>query len=170
MRVTVFFVLIIINLTLQSTILRSVSVFGISPDTQILIIVSYAILRGDMEGAVFGFFAGLIRDMMFCTVIGEYALLGLLTGFLAGKPFRNFFRENDFLPLFLAGVLMIMHECGYYFLTYLLQGETDFFYYFHRIILPETAYSVILAIPVYRLVHFINGKVEEREKRMRKLF
>jgi rod shape-determining protein MreD len=162
--------LILFNLAAQSALFTRLAVWGAAPDTGVVLIVCYALLRGDLEGAAFGFFTGLSRDFFFGDIIGQQALLGFFLGYLAGKPFKDFFRDNNFLPVLLAGGGLLFYETGFYLLTYLFVGETDFLFYLRRIILPETAYSLVVTVPLYRGLAFLNKKLEKREKRLRKLF
>ncbi|MDR1687892.1 MAG: rod shape-determining protein MreD [Clostridiales bacterium] len=170
MRILALFLSLTFGLVFQSTIFQYIRVFGIMPNFTVLFIVCYAILRGDTEGAAVGFCAGLIQDIYFGQLLGISAMLGFLLGFICGKPFKDFFRENDWLPLILSFASLVAYGFCYYVLTYLFRGETDFFYYFNRKILPEAVYSVVLVLPVYRLMYFLNSKLEAREKSMRKLF
>ena len=39
---------------------------------------------------------------------------------------------------------------------FLIRGRTDILFYLRRIILPETVYTVIIAIFLYRLILFIS--------------
>lgn len=170
MRVLIVSITLVLNLILESTVFQYIRVFDIQPNITVLIIISYAILRGDIEGAAVGFFAGLAQDIFFGDIIGVSALLGFLIGYVCGKPFKDFFHENDIPPLLLAGAGILIYEFFFYFFAYLFRGETDFFHYFNRIILPGSVYTLAFAIPVYRLVYLINSKLEIREKSMRKLF
>lgn len=170
MRFFVIFATLVFNLMMQSTVFQFIRVFGILPNITVLIIVSYAILRGDFEGAAVGFFAGLMQDIFFGDIIGVSALLGFLLGYVCGKPFKDFFHENDLPPLILAVPGVLAYEFCYYFFTYLFRGETNLIYYFNRIILPGSVYTLAFTIPIYRYIYFINSKLEAREKSMRKLF
>jgi len=170
MRVFAVFCLFTLNLVLTSTVLRGIRVYGIQPDTTVLLIVSYAVLRGDIEGALAGFFAGLIQDIFFGGIIGVSALLGFILGYVCGKPFKDFFPENDFLPLILSGLGVLFFNIGFYFFTYLFIGETDFLFYFRRKIFPVFVYSLIVAIPVYRMVYIVNSKLDKVEKTHRRFF
>ncbi len=170
MRAIVTFFVILLNFILQSTLFEHIEIIGIKPNTAIIIVVSYAMLRGDLEGAIIGFFSGLLQDIFFGRFIGLYSLLGMLTGYFCGKPFKNFYSENFILPLFLVAVSIIGYEFAFYFSSFLFRGKVDFFYYFGTIILPEAAYNTILSIPIYRLVYAINDKICEFERKNRKLF
>ena len=170
MRIACMSVFLLTNLILQSTLFRHIEIIGIRPNTAVVLIVCYAMLRGDVEGAIFGFFAGLLQDIVFGRIIGLYAMLGLLTGYFCGKPFKDFYRENYLLPIFLISMAVITYEFFFYLLTFLFQGHVDLLFYFWRIMLPTMAYSTLLAIPLYRLVYAVNSAVEKYEKKNRKLF
>lgn len=170
MRIIVTFFLLVFNLVLESTLFQSIAIIGVKPNTALLIIVSYAMLRGDIEGALAGFFAGLLQDIFFGRYIGLHALLGMTVGFICGKPFKDFYRENYMAPLLLSALAIFGYEFAFYLTNFLLRARLDFFYYFQKIILPEAAYTVILSMPVYSLVYAVNARLEKHEKANRKLF
>jgi rod shape-determining protein MreD len=170
MRIATTGIVIFINFILQSTLFDYIKIGAIKPNTALIIIACYAILRGDVEGSIIGFFSGLLQDIFFGRIIGLYALLGALVGYFCGKPFRNFYSESFVLPIVLVALSSLFYEFGFYFFSFLFRGRVDFLYYVWAIILPGTAYATILSVPVYRLIYGINGKVLERENRRRKLF
>ncbi len=169
-RAVVMATLLFVNFILQSTVFGFIEIINVKPNTSVVFIICYAMLRGDMEGAVFGFFSGLIHDIYFGRLFGLYALLGMLTGFICGKPFKDFYRENYLLPLFLSAVTLLIYGFCFYFTNFLFRGKTDFFYYFGRIILPETVYSSVISIVIYRITYSVNNRLEQREKMSRRLF
>ena len=158
------------NMILQSTLFKYIEIIGVKPNTALLIVISYAMLRGDSEGAAAGFFAGLMIDFFFGRIIGMNALIYMTAGYLCGKPFKDFFRENLFFPLLLGGLCVFCASLCFYFAGVALRGGTGFIYFFRRVILPETAYTIALTAPVYRLVYAVNERLERREKRSRLLF
>ena len=157
------FVLIIVNFVLQTALFPHFAIMEVTPDTALVLIASYAILRGDIEGAIFGFFAGLVQDAMGGLFLGLFALLGFLTGYVCGKPFRDFFKDNYFLPFFVIIVVSLVYQFVLYVGTILVFGQLDFWFYFRSIILPKTIYTASLSVPVYALLHFINSKIERYE-------
>ena len=165
MRKLVLAAIIIVNLILQSTIFQAIEIFGIKPNTAILIIVSYAILREDFEGSIVGFFVGLLTDLMFGYYIGLHALLGMLTGYLCGKPFRHFYKENYLMPIILTAASVTLYEFIFYVVNFMLKGRTEFDYYLAKVIIPEILYSTALSAFVYRLMLAVNTKLEAYEKK-----
>jgi rod shape-determining protein MreD len=170
LRIAVTGLIIFINFILQSTLFDYISIGATKPNTAVVIIVCYAILRGDVEGSIVGFISGLIHDIFFGRVIGLFALLGALIGFFCGKPFKNFYSESFMLPIILVAVSSLFYEIGFYFFDLLFTGQVDVLFYFWAIILPSAVYSTILSVPIYRLIYGINSRLEEREKARRKLF
>ena len=59
LNVIVTAVVHIVHFILPSTVLQLIEIRGVIPDTMIIIIVSYALLRGQTAGAATGFAAGL---------------------------------------------------------------------------------------------------------------
>ena len=169
MRAGVLAALILINYVLQSTVLIRFSILGVNPDTAIILIVSYGILRGDVEGAIFGFFSGLTHDMFGGHFIGLYAMLGMFTGYIAGKPFKDYFKDNYFLPFMIVVAATFSYQMMLFF-TFMLQGRLDFWFYFTSIILPKTIYTASISLPLYSLVFVINSKIEDYEHNRRNLF
>jgi len=137
------------------------------PNTALVIVATYAMLRGDVEGAIVGFCAGLLNDIFFGQVIGVSALLLMFTGFVCGKPFRDFFKENYIAPIILVGVASLMYEFMFYVLNFLLMGRVNLFRYFGQIILPTAVYNLIICAFIYRAMYGINGALERREDKKR---
>ncbi|MFG1706096.1 rod shape-determining protein MreD [Nonomuraea sp. M3C6] len=60
---------------------------GGAPDLVLLAVVGAALARGPAEGALLGFFAGLLVDIMPPTahLVGQYAFVLALVGYVAGR-------------------------------------------------------------------------------------
>ena len=170
MRCLVVGIILILNIILQSTLLQYIEIINIVPNTAIIIIVSFAFMRGEIEGAVIGFAAGLIQDIFFGQYIGMHALLGMFTGFLCGKLYIDFFKESFLIPLLLTICASFLYEFSFYILNILIHKYTDIMYFFKTIILPETAYTALFSVFMYKLLYIINSKLEKRENLTRKFF
>ena len=170
LRVGCLFLLLLLNYVFESTALPHVAVLNVTPDTALIFIVSCGILRGDIEGAIFGFFAGLMHDISGGYFIGLYAMLGLLVGYFSGKPFKDFFHDNYFLPFLIVVIAAAGHQFLYFFFGILFTGKTDLLYYSRAVILPKTIYTASLSIPLYSLFYALNARLERYEKDRRSLF
>ena len=169
-RIIVTGLLIIINIVIQSTLLQHIAIRGVIPNTAVIIIVSFALLRGSVSGAAAGFFSGLLYDVLFGNTMGFYALLGMAAGWLCGKFNTNFYRENYFLPAVLSCAAVLLYDSTVY-LFGIVQGiGFSYISILFNIVLPEAVYTAVFVIPVYRIVFAANEQLESRERRNRRLF
>ena len=64
------------------------------------------------------------------------------------------------LPIVMSGVGDLIYSAAIYLASFLTRGRMDFFFYFRKIILPEIIYTLILAVFLYRIISWINKKIE----------
>ncbi len=170
MRIAILVLVSIINAIIQSTFCLYFSGLFIIPNSMLVLVISYSIVRNDAEGAIFGFANGLLFDILFGRIIGFYALIGLVTGFVAAKPFREFSPNNFIIPSITIFVMTIFYEFLFFILAFLFKGRTDLVYYLFHIIIPEAVVNVIIAIAIYPAVFYFNKYFVEKEKHKRKMF
>ena len=170
LRVPVMLALILCNFVLQTTLIPELAIFGVTPDTAIIFIAGYAILRGEVEGAIFGLATGLVQDLHGGMYIGLYAMLGLIIGYVCGKPFRDYMKENFLLPLFVVLGAVLAHQLMLFVSSFMFMGQLNLLYYLRAIILPKIVYTAVLTIPLYSLLHVINSGVESFEGKRRHMF
>ncbi len=170
MRILLTGILIFVNFILQTTLFPYISIGGILPNTALIIVASYALLRGSTEGAIVGFFSGLPMDIFFGTSFGYYTLLFLLAGFLVGRSQKDFYRENYLLPIIICSLAAILYESVIFITGFFLQGNTTVLYFLVRLALPEAVYTAVVTIPIYRLLFGINEWLELKEKYKYRLF
>ncbi len=100
--------LFLANITCETIIIPRINFFGLRPDTVIPVIISMSLVSGASNGALYGFFVGLVLDIYFTKYLGMfilgYAFLGMFVGFFIDK----YYAQNA-LFVFIAGTL------GYFF-------------------------------------------------------
>lgn len=170
MRIFLVAVIILVNFILQTTILPYISIGGALPHTGLSIVVSFALLRGSMEGAITGFFTGLLLDVFFGMSLGYYALLFLLMGLVIGHSQKEFYRENYLLPVVFCLLATLAFESINFVTGLLSQGEVHIMYFLLRMVLPEMVYTAVFTIPIYRVLFGINEWLELKEKYKYRLF
>ena len=170
MRIAVLLIIVFANFVLQSTLLPQVAIVGVTPDTALVLIVSYSILRGEVEGALFGLFTGLVQDISSGLFVGVFALLGFVTGYVCGKPFKDFFKNNYFLPFAVVVVVSFAYQLAVYVTTVMLTGQLEFWHYFSTIIVPKAIYTASLSIPLYSFMHWVNTRLKRHEARFQGIF
>lgn len=160
-------VLVIISYFVQTTFNHGISIGNIKPNLLIILVCSFALLRGRKEGLILGFFAGLLMDIFYgyADVIGLYALIYMYLGYMVG-----FFHDVIYTDDLIVTIVFIFGSdivCNFivYFIAFALRNKLDFGIYFRNVILPEAIYTVFLGVFLYKLFKVINDKLEESEKR-----
>ena len=76
-RVAVTVLIVLAAYLLQCTLFNHLELAGIKPNLILIVTASFGFMRGQKEGMLVGFFAGLITDIQFGTILGFYSLLYL---------------------------------------------------------------------------------------------
>lgn len=161
MRRLIFYGLMIFSgYFLQTGVFSEWTLGGISPNLFVICAVSIGMIRGKKEGCIVGFIFGILTDALYAVTFGFYALLLALLGYAAGYVQQIFYEEDMTLPLAIISLADFLYGLTIYVFTFLPRGKTDFIYYIAHIILPEVIYTLILAVFVYRLITFINRRIE----------
>ena len=133
-----------------------ISIGSITPNLLLILCVSMGLMRGRKVGLWTGFFSGLFVDLFYGSLFGFYALIYMYIGFISGYAFRSFYDDDLKVPILLAGVGDLLYGISVYALQFLLRGRLGLGTYIYRIILPETFYTIILTLIVYRIFYRIN--------------
>ena len=150
---------------LQCTVFKALSIASISPNLLIVVVASFGFMRGKKEGLFVGFFAGLLLDIMFGTVIGFYALIYMLIGYGNGFFQRVFYDEDIKLPLALIAGSEFLYGMVIYVLLFMLKSDFHFLHYLRHVIMPELVYTILVTLVLYQIILHINRRLEEEEKR-----
>lgn len=169
MRIVVISMLLLITHILEMTLFESIRIGGVAPNFMIMIIVSFALLRGSKEGAWIGGASGLLYDVTFGMFLGQYTLPYILIGYVCGKFNKNFYRENFIMPFFCTLFSSLFASCVSMFI-YMMRGKANFFFFIKTIAIPEVIYTITLSLVIYQLIYLINERIEIREKKTRNIF
>lgn len=170
MRFVVAAIVLIINIILQSTVFQYIAIMGIKPNSALIIVVSFAFMRGKLDGAVIGFMAGFLQDSFFGMFIGLNMFIYMLIGYLCGKFLSGFYKESVIIPLLITALSSFVYGFLFYTFSVLLRGYTNFLYFLSTIILPEIVYTAVFSVVLYRLLFILNNKLDEKYKYKRKVF
>lgn len=170
MRYFTYIVLIIINFILQTTVFNYIEIIGVKPNTMLILIVSFAFMRGEIEGGLIGFVSGLLVDSLYGQVLGLNAFIGLVVGFLCGRIFNEFYKDSFFIPFFLTFAFNILHGFLFFFFNAFLRGYPNVFHFLKTIIIPEALYTSIISFFLYRILFLINKKLEKFDRKKKNLF
>ena len=146
------FLILMLNFILQTTVFKHFSIMGVTPNTALILVVIFALLRGKYSGAFTGLAAGLLQDIFFGNIIGINALIYFLVGYVVGLLDEKVFKENLVLPfLTMLGSTFVYHMIYYLFMIF-LSRNVSFTTMLKDIVVIEMIYNSVLTILIYRKV------------------
>lgn len=134
---------------LQAGLAPHLAVFGVVPNFYLLVVVTLALVEGPVAGASAGFVAGLLLDMLGSSVIGPWALVLSVIGYVAGSLSANMFAEGWLLPLSVVFMASFLAEVSYGLLLAVLGQGGPFFGTLAGIVIPAALYNTAIAFLVY---------------------
>ena len=137
---------------LQAVIVSSLVVGGGAPDLLLIVVVSVGMLRGSIPGAVYGFAAGLVVDLLTLETLGMTSLVLTLAGFWAGRYVETTGRGRRLSPLLAVGVITVLAAAFGFVLHYMLGEEVVARQALMTSLVPTLVLNLLLALPVYALV------------------
>lgn len=166
MREFISGLLLIIGFLLQSTLFSQFTIGGIEPNILIILVATVGFLVDSKNGLILGFFAGLLTDIFFGSVIGIYAIIFMYIGYMNGFFKKVLYSKDYKLPIGLIAISDVLfgHLC--YVTMFLIKGDFHYTYYLMSVILPEVIYTSVIACLLYPLLHTIYQKIEKYEERI----
>ncbi|MCT4606686.1 MAG: rod shape-determining protein MreD [Marinisporobacter sp.] len=155
MRALIVSLIIIINFLIQSTFLQNFRILGILPNTSLIIVVGFSILWGKKNGAIVGFFTGMIQDILLGYMIGVNPLIYMLIGYNIGILEKKIYKDNHLAPIFFTTISTVVYHLMYYVIMYTANNGVNIVFLFRKIILLEVIYNAILSIFIYRILYKI---------------
>lgn len=147
MRVLIWFVIMLMSVSLQSTVIPVISIGGIRPDFVLVVVVSVALTRGKETGLLCGAFGGILQDLLSAGPFGLNTLTKMLLGLLVGFYERRVNQGNLLLPLvaIAAGTVGATVISALFLLAYGFDGSILVLLQ----MVPTIAYHILLAAPVH---------------------
>jgi rod shape-determining protein MreD len=143
---------LITAIVLQIAIAPQIAVFGVVPNLVFLVVVTLALVEGPVAGCAAGFAGGLLFDLLGSSVVGPYALVFCVVGYLAGLLEANLFAESWLLPVTVVFVAGLGSEISYGVIMAVLDAGQPFGGAFLRIMLPGAVYNTVLVVLLYPLL------------------
>jgi rod shape-determining protein MreD len=148
----------------QVSITSNIEVASGHPDVLLVLVIAIALLRGPSFGAVAGFWAGLVLDVVSFQTLGLTSLLLTLAGYFAGR-LGEVTRKSSAHPALIAVTIgTIGVGLGSAVLHFMLGETVSASEFFVGMLLPTLALNLLLAYPLYGLCRRI-FPVTPRERR-----
>ncbi len=142
----------------QSSLAPHLSWRGLRPDLVLIFVVSWGLIRGVREGAIWGFIGGISLDLLSASPLGLSAIVLTLMGLLAGIARRGLYRRNLLFPL-AAILLATLIYNSLFLLAWRSLGHTvawsgAFSYLFP----PSVLLNMLLTLPLYPFLFWLHRR------------
>jgi rod shape-determining protein MreD len=147
-------VLLFVALLVQVAFFDVYTPFGGTADLVLVLLISIALLRGSIFGALCGFYAGYLQDTANLDVLGFTSLLLTLAGFWTGRYGETTARDRFHAPYLSVAVITVLYGVGKLALDFFLGQPAPAGTYLSG--LPATVLlNLILIWPVYAVTRRI---------------
>jgi rod shape-determining protein MreD len=156
-------VLLYAAVLVQVSILGGYTPLGGSPDLLLVALLSIALLRGSIFGAVAGFCTGLLIDVATLGTLGFTSLLLTLAGFWIGRYGETTARDRFHAPYLSVLVVTVLYGFGALALRFMLGDSVPA----HAVLsaLPAAIlWNLILTWPAYALVRRLFPPAEPTDR------
>ena len=150
MKYFITFIVFLINFILQTTLLRGFQIFGVVPNTTLVLVVLYSLLFKERYGIIFGIFFGLIHDIFYGPIIGLSALLYFMIGFIVSEIKKSVYKDTVFSSLVLVVLSVAVFNIGYLIFVNMFGIKTSFLQLFPEVII-ELLYDLAITFIVYKI-------------------
>jgi rod shape-determining protein MreD len=140
---------ILIAAVLQVALAPHLAIGGAVPNFMLLVVIASALVEGPRVGAVTGFSAGLLFDLLGTGPIGPMALVLCLVGFAAGSLQENMFAEGWRLPVTVVFLASLVTEIAYWMVLAVAGEASAFWTTFTHVMLPSALYNGVLALLLF---------------------
>jgi rod shape-determining protein MreD len=158
-----------VAVVIQEAAISQITLFGVSADVMPLVVMSVGLLCGSMTGAVMGFGAGLLVDLVLVQTLGITSLLYLLIGYWAGRVRELRDPAHGLVPVAAGAAATAVAQVGMAMLQFLLGVNAPVSGLLAQQIFVTILINTLISLPVYTIVRrAISGAIPEDPRRRRR--
>jgi rod shape-determining protein MreD len=149
MKVWVIAGILLCNIIVQSSLFPFIEIYGVCPDSLMVLVVSFALLAGNPTAVLAGLCGGLLQDIMYGQAMGFYAMQYMLIGYFVGLIYGKVFVGKSLIPLFFVGVSIIFRGLFMFIWGYFAGLDISVHTLFLTIVFPEMIYTMAITPLIY---------------------
>ena len=152
--------LLVLAFTIQNCVIPLIPFLSASPNLLLILTFSFGFIYGKEAGM-----AGILLDLFYSGPFGFFTLLFVNVGYFNGICTKYYYEDYINLPLVMSLVNELIYNVYIYVFRFLIRNRLDIFYYVREIVIPETIFTVVTTLLIYRFFLFTNRRLEEMENR-----
>lgn len=156
------FLLMLVAVVVQTTIAPYVTVLGAQPDAALIVIITLAMMRGPVWGAVAGFAMGFLLDVALVQTMGISSFLYTLAGYFSGRYAEGVDPDSWLPPMVTVFLATFVVQLLNAMIMFLLGVEASVNFIMLRVVLPSAVINALLAMPVFVVCRWwLGGEVRQ---------
>lgn len=157
--------LLFLAMTIQNCVFPLIPFLSASPNLLLILTFSFGFIYGQQAGMLYGLLAGILLDLFYSGPFGFYTLLFINIGYFNGIFTRYYYEDYITLPLILSLVNELAYNAYIYIFRFLIRNRLDILYYTKEIVIPETIFTVVTTLLIYRFFLFTNRRLKEMDSK-----
>ncbi len=148
------FLIILLDIIIQSTIVSRIPIFRVYSNLTIPIVVLLSIGFGAYVGSINGMIIGFVEDALFSPMMGLRALIYFTAGFIIGNSEAGINKEDPRSGMILTAFMTLYYTVVNYFVIYITKNKLDIGYLKGPIFI-EMILNVVLYYILFKIFHKI---------------
>jgi rod shape-determining protein MreD len=148
---------------LQTTLVPSLAIWSVFANLPLLVVVSWGLLRGPQEGALWGFIAGLMVDLLSGAPFGAATVSLIVIGFLAGLGETTVFRARIALPMIVMFLATIVYELLFLLIVRISGQSVAWLDSVLRLVIPSAILNAVLTPVVFLTMSWLYARFGREE-------
>jgi rod shape-determining protein MreD len=143
--------LIVINYILQSTVLQSLKIAGVSANFTLILVIVVTIVYGIEKGLFAAVVSGLFVDVFLSMAVGLNLFILVIITVLISIIGRPLFTGNKLTLVFMTAISTVIYHLMYFFFMYFLNKGVSISEVMTQIVPIEIVYNSIVCVMAYQV-------------------
>lgn len=153
------FLIVVVNYILQTTVFKELMIFGVSPNTALIIVVCFALIKDLKYTIGVAFFAGLLQDMFYSNVLGINIYAYILIGLVAHQLKHTLpFNKNVTAVIYVLLSTVAYHVIHYVILYFHGVMGVSLLRFIRETVVIEGLINVIFTYVIYNIIALLYKK------------
>jgi rod shape-determining protein MreD len=158
LRYIVYGLVVFILLSIQSSNL--ISLFDITPDMVLILVIIHSFHYGEVKGEIFGFVVGILEDAMSGTLFGLNAFILTLIGFLT-SVYKKYIFVSDVISFLIYVMIATIIKYVLFIVFSLIFGQGNYLSWMTVLkLLGEIVYNLLIGAVFFYLSPVLYKKEE----------
>ena len=166
-RISANILIFLAAFVLQYSLMPEFPYLQTAPNLSLILCLAIALGYGDLEGMLYGLWAGLLTDLFYGKTVGFFMLVFLMLGFGGGFFSRYYTHESFAMPVVLCFIGELFFNFMLYFFYFYVKGRVDIWFYLRSIIIPEIIMTLLFELLLHKPFLSLNRYLQRLDLKKR---